>query len=63
MIYPTSKTKCHMKGHSLGWWLFRAALITWLIVGVWWTKGGKRDYRIHPVTDEEIEGLDMIHSR
>lgn len=51
--------------HSATWWALNIAWWSWIVLGVFFLKSceGKRDYRTHPVTDEEAEAAELLRSR
>ena len=51
------------KKTSLGKWIF--GIVFWgVVVLLAWMKGcEKRNYLLHPVTDEEIEQQEAVHNR
>jgi len=53
-----------MKKHSPWWWIAQTAWWSWIVLGTILIKSCEnRDYRIHPVTDDEIEYQEAIHNR
>lgn len=49
--------------HPIGWWLIRIVLIGWVVFMLWLTHSKPRDYRLNPVTDEEVEAMELLRSR
>lgn len=51
--------------HSATWWVLNIAWWSWIVLCVFFMKSceGKRDYRVHPVTDNEAEAAELLRSR